>query len=80
MYARIEISKPNILFFTETWFNENNPNQLEGYNLFNRNRSYGIHGGVCIYTANYLNVFECCNEPFRSRELEQIWCLLKTGN
>ncbi|CAF0866340.1 unnamed protein product [Brachionus calyciflorus] len=38
--------------------------------------AFDIHGGVCIYTAN--NVFECCDEPFRNRELEQI--LLKIGN
>jgi hypothetical protein len=45
--------KPDLVFLTETWLKESIGDpviSLPNYNLTRRDRTQGIHGGVCLYS------------------------------
>lgn len=47
--------KPDLACFTETWLHDGisaDCINIPGYNLINKNRTSGVHGGVCIYIQN----------------------------
>ena len=47
--------KPDLACFTETWFHDGISTDcinISGYNLIYKNRTSGIHGGVCTYIRN----------------------------
>ena len=45
--------KPDLVFLTDTWLKESIGDpviSLPNYNLTRRDRTQGIHGGVCLYS------------------------------
>ena len=47
--------KPDLVCFTETWLHDGTSTDcinISGYNLIYKNRTSGIHGGVCTYIRN----------------------------
>ena len=47
-------TKLDIIFITETWFNEKSICKIDNYINYNRNRKKKRGGGVCIYAKEYL--------------------------
>lgn len=45
-------SNPGLMFFTETWFKDDNVINLANYTCFYRNRPVQKGGGVCIFGRN----------------------------
>jgi hypothetical protein len=74
--CRIIGKNPDVMFFTETWFNETNTQQMDGYKLFCRNRIWSTHGGVCIYVNNNFKSFENVEPEFLNQSIEQVWCTI----
>ena len=74
-------TEPDILFVTETWFNEKSITHLDGYKIFRTDRSDKIGGGVCIYTriSSSLNFREIDYKQLNSDDVEQVWCAVDTG-
>ena len=51
----ISETKPDLACFTETWLHDGisiDCINIPGYNLIYKNRTSGIHGGVCTYIRN----------------------------
>jgi exonuclease III len=49
----------DIVFITETWLRQSIPNDpinIKGYQLFRRDRTNRLHGGVCLYVKTVLKV------------------------
>ena len=47
----------DIAAITETWLKESIPDaivNIEGYQLFRRDRKHKGHGGVCLYIGNHI--------------------------
>jgi hypothetical protein len=69
---------PDIILVTETWWDNKATPQIDGYDLFRRDREQNKGGGgVAIYTKDTLRAYEstilnCCMS-------EQIWCQFKYG-
>ena len=45
----------DIVFITKTWLRQSIPNDpinIKGYQLFRRDRTNRLHGGVCLYVKN----------------------------
>nr|XP_047138938.1 uncharacterized protein LOC124814888 [Hydra vulgaris] len=78
--AEIEISSPDIIFITETWWNDTSATIIPGYNLYRRDRMNSRGGGVCIYVNDLIDSFEVNNEPYNNKNIEQIWCTIKMSN
>jgi hypothetical protein len=72
---RTHVDRPDIIFITETWFTSTSVPELEGFNLWRRDRPDG-YGGVCIYVSNELDSFEILDNRLQSRDIEQVWCKL----
>ena len=74
-------TEPDILFITETWFNEKSITNLDGYKIFRADRLNKIGGGVCIYTriSKSLNFREVDYKQLKSDIVEQVWCAVDTG-
>ena len=47
--TEVETRNPDIIMICETWCTENSIVSLPGYNLFRKDRSNRVGGGVCIY-------------------------------
>ncbi|RNA16607.1 RNA-directed DNA polymerase from mobile element jockey-like [Brachionus plicatilis] len=73
LLCRIEDNRPHVMCFSETWFNDQNTQQIEGYKLYYRNRTQAIHGAVCIYVENGVKSFENKENEFTNESIEQIW-------
>ncbi|XP_065679813.1 uncharacterized protein LOC136094128 [Hydra vulgaris] len=78
--AETEISSPDIIFITETWWNDTSATIIPGYNLYRRDRMNSRGGGVCIYVNDLIDSFEVNNEPYNNKNIEQIWCTIKMSN
>nr|XP_047141305.1 uncharacterized protein LOC101237182 [Hydra vulgaris] len=78
--AEIEISSPDIIFITETWWNDTSAAIIPGYNLYRRDRMNSRGGGVCIYVNDLIDSFEVNNEPYNNKNIEQIRCTIKMSN
>ncbi len=72
---------PEILFFTETWFRDDSPAQLENYYLFHNSRYKGHGGGVAIYVRNDVKAYEFISDPLLSDTgLEQTWITIEVSS
>ena len=61
--------KPDLACFTETWLQDStstNYLHISGYNFISRNRTTGVHGGVCLYIKNSCQ-FKNSRSPTRPR-------------
>ena len=73
------MNKVDIIFVTETWFNQSSVVSLESFKIFRRDRD-GHGGGVAIYVNNKLESFEICDNLLNMTlnpaggDVEQIWC------
>ena len=72
-------TEPDILFTTETWFNEKSITYLDGYNFFRNDRLNKIGG--CIYTriSKSFNFREIDYKQLQSDIDEQVWCAVDTA-
>ena len=52
----VETNHPNLIGVTETWFKNVSVTNLNGYNLYRKDRCDGRRGeGVCIYVDNSID-------------------------
>jgi Reverse transcriptase (RNA-dependent DNA polymerase) len=70
--------KYNIIFITETWANESSSLTMDGYKMFQRNRS-GHGGGVAIYVSDELKSFDTSIPALQNLDIEQTWCTVSIG-
>lgn len=64
----------DFLFFTETWLKKSigdNQIQLPGYKVTRRDRSTGLHGGVCLYSKESTKIKVL--DQFDETDLEVLW-------
>ena len=73
-----KIDNFDLIFITETWFNELNMMKLEGYESFNYVRKNKGGGGVNINIKSQLSIIEIEDEILCNQNIEQIWCGIKT--
>lgn len=62
----------DIICFSETWLNENLPDELvnlDGFHILRNDRRYGKGGGTCVYIRNRLH-FENIPEPVSDSDVE----------
>ena len=78
--CRIQTNCPDVMLFTETWFNDQNTEQIENYKLYNRNRILTSHGGVGIYIKNGIKSFENGEAEFINESIEQVWVTVFVGS
>ncbi len=74
----IDIIKPDIVAFTETWLNEHVPDELvniNGYQLFRRDRTKRPHGGVCLYVKTSIQCMVLSD--FHNAVHETLWVNLR---
>lgn len=71
--------KPDLISLTETWLRDNASTDhllhIPGYNLVRKDRTLGIHGGVCLYIENSIRnkIIDNLYHP----ELEVVWVHLR---
>lgn len=71
-------SKCDLIFVTETWFNDKSVTKISGYDCYFRNRVKKRGGGVCIYVKDDLVSNELENDQVLCDKLvEQIWVELR---
>lgn len=79
----IELSYPEILCFTETWFTEDSAYDINNYQRFSTNRIAMKGGGVAIYVRSDITAYSISEKAdsriLTSTEYEQTWCHLKIG-
>ena len=68
----------DIAAITETWLKESIPDtivNIEGYQLFRRDRKHKGHGGVCLYVDNHIQceILSCLYNEDR----EVLWAMLR---
>ena len=74
----VDTTVADICLFTETWLNESVPDEslnLNGFQLFRRDRVGWEHGGVCMYVRNSIQ----CNilSDLRNDDHEALWVDIK---
>ena len=79
-----KLNNPEVLCFTETWFDSHSVFNIDNYQLFYRSRPDSARGGgVAIYVRQDLIALEIIetseSEIFLSADCEQIWCQIKVG-
>ena len=75
----ISEDKPNLIFITETWWNETSTPFIGGYSLYRRDREKTKGGGVAIYVSNKITSAEVVDNELNNKK-EQIWCTIKVEN
>ena len=71
---------PQIVAVSETWFKNNSIANVNGYNLFRKDRSDGRRGGgVCLYIDERIDSFELSDAGFNLSKIEQIWAVVYFG-
>ena len=68
----------DIVFITETWLRQSIPNDpinIKGYQLFRRDRTNRLHGGVCLYVKNSIES-KILTDLYNDYH-EVLWCLLR---
>ena len=68
----------DIVFITETWLRQSIPNDpinIKGYQLFRRDRTNRLHGGVCLYVKN--SIESKILTDLYNDDHEVLWCLLR---
>ena len=68
----------DVAFFTETWLKESIPDDplnIEGFQLYRRDRKNQAHGGVCLYVKDSIQ----CKilQDFFSNDQEALWAFLR---
>ena len=68
----------DVAFFTETWLKESIPDDplnIEGFQLYRRDRKNQAHGGICLYVKDSIQ----CKilQDFFSNDQEALWAFLR---
>ncbi|XP_065672152.1 uncharacterized protein LOC136089977 [Hydra vulgaris] len=75
-----KLKKASIAGITETWFQNSSIVQIEGYRVYNKNRSDGRKGGgVALYIENNLTSYEI-SIGNQDSKVEQIWAVVVIMN
>ena len=78
--AVVDTNRPNLIGVSETWFKNVSVVNMNGYNLYRKDRCDGRRGGgVCIYVDNSINSYEISDGYFGSSRIEQVWVVLYFG-
>ena len=71
-------SLPSIIGITETWFDESSVAEMDGYQLFRKDRPGDKRGGgVCLYIKSYFEAFRTSEVSFLDHRCEQLWVTIK---
>ena len=72
--ALIETNNPDVFCVTETWFTNESDVNVNGYNIYRKDRSNGKKGGgVSIYTRNSMQTFDVNDQDLNNQSIEQVW-------
>ena len=71
-------NQPDVMFFTETWFNERSDTIVNGYQLHRTDRN-SKGGGVAIYVKNEIVSFNVSLPELNSKNIEQLWITIRYG-
>ncbi|XP_065658559.1 uncharacterized protein LOC136083080 [Hydra vulgaris] len=70
----VDTYRPQIIAVSETWFKSISVVNLNGYNLYRRDRNDGRRGGgVCLYITETIKSLELNDAVFNLSKIEQIW-------
>ena len=69
----------SIVFISETWWSDTSAVNINGFNLFRKDRD-SRGGGVCIYIRNFIKSYIIEDDIVSAREIEQIWCTIELGS
>jgi hypothetical protein len=67
------------LHFCETWWNDQSATNIEGFNLFRKDREFSRGGGVCIYVENQIKSYQVNEICLLDNSIEQVWCSIEIG-
>ena len=75
----VDTNRPKIIGISETWFKSTSVVNMQGYDLYRKDRSDGRRGGgVCLYIENSIDSFEL-NDGFNLSKIEQVWVVVYSG-
>jgi hypothetical protein len=72
------INKYDLIFITETWFNDSSISSLFGYTTYRKDRKQKSQGGgVCIFVSDRLLSSEIHDKVLNDTSIEQVWCTIQ---
>ena len=72
--------RPKIIAVSETWFKSISNVNMNGYNVYRRDRNDGRRGGgVCLYIDQSIESFELSDARFNLSKIEHIWATIYFG-
>ena len=69
---------PQVIFFTQTWFNEESDTSINGYQLLRADRR-NKEGGNAIYVKSEILPFDVALTQLKAKDIEQIWTIIRYG-
>ncbi|XP_065651308.1 uncharacterized protein LOC136079499 [Hydra vulgaris] len=77
----VDTYRPQIIAVSETWFKSILVVNLNGYNLYRRDKNDGRRGGgVCLYITETIKSLELNDAVFNLSKIEQIWATVYLEN
>lgn len=80
LQSTVESFEYDLVFLTETWFDEKSVTYLNNYNIFNKNRPKSSGkvkgGGVAIYVKNDIEAHEVPDTELNNEQVEILWITL----
>lgn len=76
-----ELRNFDVICITETWLDprtQNSALNINGFNLYRRDRDGDNHGGICVYVQE--NVYSCRRSDLELPNIESIWIEVVTHN
>jgi hypothetical protein len=69
----------DVISITETWYKETSDININGYNVYRKDRLKQKGGGVCIYINNRLCSYEVSIDQLNDQSIEQVWTCAEYG-
>lgn len=76
----VSINNFDIIFITESWFDNFYHPGIPGFDLYFTTRQEKIGGGVCIYIKQHLKSYELTTPEFCNSKAEQVWCCVEINS
>ena len=80
LISEVDRKKTQIIMICETWWTDASVTNIEGYNLFKKDRELKRGGGVCMYVDNSVKSYDISNIVLKNENIEQIWCSIEIGD
>ena len=76
----IKDHRAQMIMVCETWWTEESATNIDGFNLFRKDREYGRGGGVGIYVENSVKSYPVSEKCLLDNKIEQVWCSIEIGS